>query len=142
MPYAINATGWRAVDDDFTEEDLALGETLTAEIPQWLMDAFAAQLVLSEATAQLSYLARQANAQITSLQGRVDALNDAVVLDMATPEEETELPGRLPQLKAWKTCRILLGRVNTKATWPATPEWPEMPEPFTEEMSMEAPAIS
>ncbi|MDP9708819.1 UNVERIFIED_ORG: hypothetical protein J2X80_000892 [Pseudomonas fluorescens] len=31
MPYAITSYGWRAVGDDFTEADLAEGESLVDE---------------------------------------------------------------------------------------------------------------
>jgi hypothetical protein len=38
MTYAINATGWRAVLDDFDPSNLAPDETLVTELPQWLID--------------------------------------------------------------------------------------------------------
>lgn len=86
-------------------------------------------------TIELERLQRLTNAQVTALQGRVDAINDAVDLDMATPAEISEQPVRTAQLKAWKTYRILLGRVSTQTTWPSAPTWPVQPEPYTNETS-------
>lgn len=91
--------------------------------------------ILADATSQLNALNRLANAQVTALQGRVDALNDAVELDMATPAEVAEQPVRAAQLKAWKQYRILLGRVSTSAGWPDAPAWPAQPQPYTTETS-------
>lgn len=86
-------------------------------------------------TAEVERLQRLANAQVTALQGRVDTLNDAVDLEMATPAEIAEQPVRAAQLKAWKTYRILVGRVSTQATWPSAPSWPVQPETYTNETS-------
>lgn len=87
-------------------------------------------------TQELERLQRLANAQVAAVQGRVDALNDAVELDMATAAEIAEQPVRAAQLKAWKTYRILLGRVPTQADWPTSPVWPTVPEPYTSETSL------
>ena len=135
MPYAINATGWRAVGEEFTEADLALGETLVAEIPQSLIDSIAAQEVLRAATAVLNARTRLATAQVTALQARVDTINDAVSGGYALPEEEAELPTLTAPLAAWKRYRVLLGRVSTQATWPTAPVWPVEPEPYNSETS-------
>lgn len=87
-------------------------------------------------TQELERLQRLANAQVAAVQGRVDTLNDAVELDMATAAEVAEQPVRAAQLKAWKTYRILLGRVPTQADWPTNPVWPTIPEPYTSETSL------
>lgn len=98
--------------------------------------------ILADATAQLNALNRLANAQVTALQGRVDALADAVELEMATPEEVAEQTVRAAQLKTWKQYRVLLGRVSAAAGWPEDPSWPSMPEPYTNETSaVAAPAV-
>jgi hypothetical protein len=144
MPYAINITGWRAVGTEFTEADLAPGETLVDEIPQSLLDAIAAQEALREVTADLNARTRLANAQVTALQGRVDAINDAIEGDYALPEEVAELPSRVTLLAAWKKYRVLLGRVSAEATWPAAPVWPAEPDPYTSETAFiyVSPALS
>lgn len=98
--------------------------------------------LIADATAQLNALNRLANAQVTALQGRVDALADAVELEMATPEEVAEQTVRAAQLKTWKQYRVLLGRVSAAAGWPEEPSWPSMPEPYTNETSaVAAPAL-
>jgi hypothetical protein len=72
----------------------------------------------------LKHLAEQQKAAITN---RIGTLNDAIELELATPEEEAELPSRVLQLKQWKTYAILLGRVTTQAGWPVTVAWPLQP---------------
>lgn len=134
MPYAINATGWRAVGDEFTEADLAPGETLVPEIPQSLMDSIFEQGILRTATADLNARIRLASTQVTALQDRIDAINDAIDGDYALPEEVAELPTLTAPLAAWKKYRVLLGRVSTPSTWPATPKWPTQPNSYTNEM--------
>lgn len=142
MPYAINATGWRAVGDDFTEADLAPGETLVAEIPQSLIDSIAAQEVLRAATADLNARTRLATAQVTALQARVATINDAIDGGYSLPEEESELPTLTAPLAAWKKYRVLLGRVSTQTAWPIAPVWPVEPEPYNSETSSARPAAS
>ena len=78
---------------------------------------------------------RQANLQITAIQGRVDAINDAISYDEALPEEIVELPVRNAQLDTWKRYRIKLGRVTTIDGWYQTPTYPVVPEPYTAETS-------
>lgn len=107
----------------------------TKLITKEMKDAWAVQAVLKQSTDILESKLRQASAQVTALQGRVDALNDAVELDMATDEEIAEQPVRATQLKTWKTYRVLLGRVSTQSKWPTTPVWPTTPEPYTSETS-------
>lgn len=135
MPYAITATGWRAVSDNFAEAELAMGETLVDGIPQSLIDAIAVQDLLRETTAALNARIRLATAQVTALQARVDAINDAIDGEYELPDEEEELPGRQVQLAAWKKYRVFLGRVSTQLTWPGDPVWPAEPEPYTNETS-------
>jgi len=125
MPYAITTTGWRAVEAGW---ELLEGETYVEEIPQWLLDAIATQEFLRAATADLNSRLRLATAQVSALQGRVDAINDAIDGEYALPEEEEELPERLAQLAAWKKYRVFLGRVSTQPTWPGDPDWPAIPE--------------
>lgn len=87
------------------------------------------------ANALLDAKLRQANAQVTALQGRVDAINDAIEFEEVLPEELAELPIRKAQLTAWKKYRIDLGRVKTAPGWYQNPTWPTMPEPYTSETS-------
>jgi len=101
----------------------------------WVIVAATTEQWTAYQTAEVTRLQRLANAQVTALQGRVDTLNDAVDLDMATPAEMAEQPVRAAQLKAWKLYRVLVGRVSTQATWPSAPTWPVQPEPYTNETS-------
>lgn len=87
------------------------------------------------ANALLDSKLRQANAQVTALQGRVDAINDAIEFGGALPEEIAELPIRKAQLTLWKKYRIELGRVKAAPGWYQTPAWPVIPEPYTSETS-------
>ncbi|MGS0546515.1 hypothetical protein ACU8WE_28775 [Pseudomonas parakoreensis] len=136
MPYAITSYGWRAVGDDFTDADLAEGESLVQEIPQSLIDAIAAQDLLRETTADLNARTRLATAQVTALQGRVDAINDAIAGDYALPEEVEEKPHRVAMLAEWKKYRVFLGRVTGQPIWPTAPTWPEQPALYNDETTV------
>lgn len=83
--------------------------------------------ILSAQSAKLSSLKAEAEAQKTALTNRIGVLNDSIELEMATPEEEAELPVRTTQIKAWKTYAVLLGRVTTQAGWPPEVVWPAQP---------------
>lgn len=83
--------------------------------------------LLAIASAKLQQLTQLASAQKAALTNRIGTLNDAIELEMATPEEEAELPVRTAQLKAWKTYAVLLGRVTTQAGWYASVIWPTQP---------------
>lgn len=83
--------------------------------------------VLASQSAILVGLKTEAEAQKTALTNRIGVLNDSIELEMATPEEEAELPVRVAQLKAWKTYAVLLGRVTTQAGWPPEVVWPTKP---------------
>lgn len=133
MPYAITATGWRAINPDM---DLVAGETYVDEIPQELIDEIAAQDLLRETSAMLNSRTRLATAQITALQSRIDAITDAIEGDYALPEEVEEKPVRVSALAEWKKYRVLLGRVTGLPVWPTQPAWPEQPEPYNEETSV------
>jgi hypothetical protein len=88
---------------------------------------------------KLQGLSQIATAQKTALTNRIGTLNDAIELEMATPEEEAELPVRTLQLKAWKTYAILLGRVTTQTGWYSTVTWPVQP---TEGMDLTVSAVA
>lgn len=133
MPYAITATGYRAVGVEFTAEELQPGETLVEELSDEYLASLDQQDLVREAVALLDAFTRSSNAQVTAIQGRIDTLNDIVELDELTEEESAELPGRLSQLKEWKRYRIALGRVTAQSTWPTAPDWPVMPESFITE---------
>lgn len=68
-----------------------------------------------------------ATAQKSALTNRVDTLQDAIELEMATPEEVAELPERQAQLLEWKRYAVYLGRVTQQEGWALTVEWPEQP---------------
>ena len=94
---------------------------------------------LTAGVEELNRLNRQANAQVTAIQGRIDTINDAVDFGEATPEEVAELPVRTAQIKAWKLYRIQLGRMTSTVDWPINPQWPVVPTPYTNEMSSTQP---
>lgn len=83
--------------------------------------------VLASQSAILQRANQLAAAQKTALTNRIGVLQDAIDLEMATPEEEAELAPRQAQLLAWKKYAILLGRVTTQAGWYQTVEWPAQP---------------
>jgi hypothetical protein len=85
------------------------------------------------ATATLNADVRLASSQVSALQGRVDAINDATDGGYVLPGETAELPVRSIQLAAWKKYRVLLGRVSSQTTWPSTPAWPDQPEIYSSE---------
>ena len=78
----------------------------TKRDPQWLNNTYTAQKL------QKSYLLSLAT-------GKIEPLQDAVDLDIATESE-------ISQLKAWKKFRVLVNRVD--ASLAPDIEWPEMPE--------------
>lgn len=83
--------------------------------------------ILAEQSAKLQGLTHLAGAQKMALANRISTINDAIDLEMATPEEEAELPVRTAQLKQWKTYAVLLGRVTAQLGWYAAVIWPAQP---------------
>ena len=83
--------------------------------------------VLASQSEKLQRATQLAAAQKVALTERISTLNDAIELEMATPEEEIELPKRVLQLKAWKTYAVLLGRVTSQVGWPPDVVWPVQP---------------
>jgi len=83
--------------------------------------------ILAAQSAKLQQATQLASAQKTALTNRIGVLTDAVELEMATPEEEAELPIRQAQLLEWKRYAVLLGRVTAQAGWYATVVWPVQP---------------
>lgn len=94
--------------------------------------------VLANQSAKLQGLTQLATAQKSALTNRISTINDAIELEMATPEEEIELPVRVLQLKAWKTYAVLLGRVTSQVGWPPEVTWPVQP---TEGMDLTVSAV-
>lgn len=78
-------------------------------------------------TSKLQQANQLANAQKTALTNRVGTLNDAIELEMATPEEVAELPVRQAQLLEWKRYAVYLGRVTQQSGWALTVAWPTEP---------------
>lgn len=105
-------------------------------VMSWVVVSPTEEQWLTYNTDKLNALLRQANAQISALQGRVDTINDAIELDEALQSEIDELVTRQADLKSWKQYRIQLGRVSTQEGWPPNPVWPLMPTPYTNEMSL------
>ena len=91
---------------------------------------------------KLTNLLRQANAQVNAIQGRIDAINDAIEFGEDEPGWVEELPVRAAQLTAWKRYRVLLNKVTLQAGWAVTVTWPVVPEPYTNEMSSVSPTAS
>lgn len=83
--------------------------------------------ILQRQSVKLQSLSWAAQAQKTALSNRIGTLNDAVDMEMATPEELIELPKRKAQLVEWKRYAILLGRVTSQEGWPPDVEWPAQP---------------
>lgn len=83
--------------------------------------------VLAIQSAKLQGFNQLAAAQKIALANRIGTLNDAIELEMATPEEIAELPIRQAQLLEWKRYAVYLGRVTSQAGWPPDVEWPVQP---------------
>lgn len=83
--------------------------------------------ILEVQSAKLLSLNQLASSQKTALASRIETLNDAVELEMATPEEVAELPIRKAQLVEWKRYAVFLGRVTSQEGWPPEVEWPVQP---------------
>lgn len=147
----INLSGWRSVDGPFADP-----EDPTKIYPDYDTEYYLATedgpppeivplpaSVEAAANGLLDAKLRQANAQVTALQGRIDAINDGIEFEEALPEEIAELPVRKSQLTLWKKYRIELGRVKATPGWYQTPAWPVVPEPYTSETSanMPTPAV-
>lgn len=90
-------------------------------------------------TEKLNTFLRQANAQVTALQGRIDMINDAIEFGEDEPGWVEELPVRAAQLTAWKKYRIALNKVPIQVTWASAPVWPTVPATYTNEMFSVAP---
>jgi hypothetical protein len=86
-------------------------------------------------TEKLNAFLRQANAQITAIQGRIDMINDAIEIGEDEPGWAEELPSRAVQITAWKKYRINLNKVVLQAGWASAVVWPITPNPYTNEMS-------
>lgn len=66
--------------------------------------------------------------QKTALGERVGTLRDAAEMEVATVDEENELPVRELQLSEWKKYAIFLGRIPSQEGWPLSANWPKKPE--------------
>ncbi|WP_460163681.1 hypothetical protein [Pseudomonas sp. S2_F03] len=58
--------------------------------------------ILADQSEELQKLTQLATAQKLAITNRISVLNDALELEIATPEEEAELPVRTAQLKSGK----------------------------------------
>ncbi|WP_064116680.1 hypothetical protein [Pseudomonas fluorescens] len=82
---------------------------------------------LSEVKAKLAAKNTKAVLQIARIQDRVDTLGYGIEAGAATEEDEAEQAALQITLKAWKSYKFALGKVTSKASWPASPEWPAEP---------------
>lgn len=139
----IDGAGYRAVDCEFA--DPANPEFI---YPDYTIEYFMAEVdgpppdpvplpaqVEAAAISLLDAKQRQATLQISAIQSRIDAINDAIEFEEELPEEVEELPVRAAQLKVWKKYRIDLGRVTSLTGWYQSPAWPSTPIPYNSEMS-------
>lgn len=133
-----NADGWEVVADHrgatvYTTDtgeprqwqalgDLPEGYTLQApetefdawEGDKWVVDEPARAEVLRSVAYRKQALANQ------FATGRINTLQDAVDLDMATEDEAAALP-------AWKAYRVRLSRLDISTAAPAADDWPASP---------------
>lgn len=108
------------------------GWVLTVEGGSWTLAPYVAPPptaaeILESQSAKLVSLKYLANAQKVALTNRISELSDAVEYEVATPEEEAELPVRVAQRKAWGLYSIDLGRVTSQEGWPPNVIWPQQP---------------
>lgn len=108
----VASPGWTYVNGEFIEPPV---------IPPTPEEILARQSAFLQGYTQL------AASQKTALTNRIGTILDAIDLEMATPEEEAELPVRQAQLTAWKKYAVLLGRVTAQPDWPETVVWPAQP---------------
>lgn len=92
-------------------------------------------------TNKLNGFLRQANAQITAIQGRIDMINDAIDIGEDEPGWAEELPSRKAQLVLWKKYRIDLNKVSLQIGWASNVIWPIIPQTYTDEMSSATNAV-
>lgn len=85
------------------------------------------EVLLAQQSRKLQSAVQLASNQKNALTSRISVLQDAVDLEMATPEEIDELPLRQSQLLDWKRYAIFLGRVTSQSGWYETVAWPAEP---------------
>lgn len=110
-------------------------EWLAQTDPMWVIDGVLTTVqppptpaeVLASQSLKLQQFTQLANAQKVALTARISTLQDAIDLEMATPEEVAELPVRQAQLLEWKRYAVYLGRVTTQEGWPPDVVWPVQP---------------
>ena len=96
-------------------------------ITKTMKDAAVVAAHLAAMRAELAARNGQAVFQITRIQDRIDTIGYGIEAGEATAEDEAEQAALLLNLKAWKAYKFALGKVTTKASWPANPEWPVEP---------------
>lgn len=107
--------GWSYVDDEFIAPP-------APEVPPPTPEQ-----ILASQSAKLQAFTQLAASQKVALTNRIGTLNDAIELEIATPEEVAELPVRQAQLLEWKRYAVYLGRVTGQDGWPPDVEWPVQP---------------
>jgi Caudovirales tail fibre assembly protein. len=87
-----------------------------------------AEEMLQSQTVKLQSLMAFTRVQKTALSNRVETLEGAVELDMATVGEVEELAIKKLALIEWKRYDVYLGRVTAQSGWYENPVWPAQPE--------------
>lgn len=118
----------------------------------WVVIPGTAEQWAEYSTAELQSRQGQANAQVTAIQGRITTLNwkineqDPEELgddyDPPTPEDIAELAAMRSRYTKWNAYSNKLGKVKAQPTWPQSPVWPVMPEPYTNETSAVAQPVA
>lgn len=140
---AISWTGYTVLQYD-PLPTLSILQTVTAGLVRREGDVFIQAWNIVQPTEQqwvnyntdkINTFLRQANAQVTAIQGRIDMINDAIDIGEEEPGWEAELPIRSTQLKAWKKYRIDLNKIVLQSGWASNVVWPVTPTTYTDEMS-------
>lgn len=140
---AISWTGYAvliyaAVPDLSLLQSYVPGEVVFSEgkfVQQWLVVEPTESDWQVYNTNKVNTLLRQANAQVTAIQGRVDMINDSIEIGEDEPGWVAELPVRKAQLTLWKKYRIDLNKVILQSGWASNVNWPIIPTTYTDEMS-------
>lgn len=125
----VDGTGWHRVAG-INEIDSATEYFMLDEGFEPLAPIASDTELLNAARSEVIRRSAVANEQVLLLQGRIDALKDAVETSEVATEEQAELPIRQNQLLEWRNYRIALGRVSAAAGWPSSPNWPSSPQVF------------
>ncbi|WEK32934.1 MAG: phage tail assembly chaperone [Candidatus Pseudomonas phytovorans] len=130
MPFTASPVDCESYGRELFERAVALdfGDVLE---PSDAVMARAAALMLTRLTGE-------ATSTISALQPVLATLQDAERLGMANDAEEAALPLKQAEYDAWCAYRVLLSRVPEQAGYPASINWPALPD--TEDETETAPS--